>query len=43
MLTFVKFHIPYLADPQCAGSGLGAVRLEVGVVLVGRDTAVSDD
>ena len=33
----------YLADPQGASPGLGAVGLEVGVVLVGRDAAVSYD
>ena len=39
----VKFPIPYLAHFQRARSGLRAVRLEVGVVLVSRDAAVSDD
>ena len=33
----------YLADPQGTSPSLGAVRLEVGVILVGRDAAVSDD
>ena len=38
---FLKFSHQYLADSKCAGPGLGAIRLEVGVILVGRDAAIS--